>query len=88
MTMPHEKSIAIPNDFEFQTAGPYTMGADIALPDNCRGLLVGVAGVQDVTMANDEDRDLVPLVAGINPGRFKALRSDASNTAENIWAIV
>lgn len=84
----HDKDISIPEDFVLLTATAYTMGADIACPEGTRGLLVETAGVQDVTMANGEDRDLVPLVAGINPGRFSALRSDASNTAANIWAIV
>lgn len=84
----HDKAISIPEDFVLLTTNAYTMGADIDCPEGCRGLLVETAGVQDVTMENDEDRDLVPLVAGINPGRFKALRADASNTAANIWAIV
>lgn len=83
----HDKSIAIPEDFEQLESGALTTGMDVACPEGTRGLLVGVAGVQDVTMENGEERDLVPLVAGINPGRFAAIRVDASNTAENIWAI-
>lgn len=88
MTTRHDKSIAIPNDFVLATVAAYTAGGDINAPADCRGLLVGTAGVQDVTMQTGQTRDLIPLVAGVNPGRFKAIRSDAANTAANIWFII
>ncbi|MHC4342642.1 MAG: hypothetical protein ACYSX0_20800 [Planctomycetota bacterium] len=86
--MRHDRSVAPPNDFVLATLAAYTVGADIGAPTGCRGLLVGTAGAQDVTMQSGEARDLVPLQAGINWGRFGAIRSDASNTAADIWFVV
>lgn len=88
MTTRHDKSVAIPNDFVLASAAAYTAGPDIVAPPNCRGLLVGTPGAQDVTMQSGQTRDLVPMVAGINPGRFSAIRSDAANTAADIWFII
>ena len=75
-------------DFVLLTAAALTAGADIDCPENTRGLLVGTAGAQDVTMRNGNTRDLLPLIQGINPGFFATIRVDASNTAANIWAII
>ena len=88
MTERHDKAVTIPNDFVLATVAAYVSGGDIVAPENCRGLLVGTAGVQDVTMQNGQTRDLIPLTGGITPGRFKAIRSDAGNTAANIFFIV
>lgn len=84
----HDKSVRVPTQFVLLTAAAYTAGGDILTPPDTRALLVGTAGVQDITMMNNTTADLLPLQVGINLGEFKALRSDAGNTAANIWAVV
>ncbi len=85
--MSYERLTNIPVNFTLLTLAAQTGGGDIVCPANTRGLLVGTPGAQDTTMVNDATQDLLPLVAGLNPGAFKALRSDAANTAADIWAI-
>lgn len=80
----HGGSVAVPSDF-IQLAAS-TVGSPVDCPRGCRGLLLGTAGTLNVTMENGEDRDGLPLPAGVTSGRFKALRT--GGTAENIWAIV
>ena len=83
----HDKSIAIPKNYILVSLAAITSG-DQTCPKGTRGLLVGTAGAQDVTMRNGETADLIPLQQGYNPGEFETLRSDGANTAANIFAIV
>lgn len=80
---PWTKQVALPNDFELVAAG--VPSGTTALSAYCRGLLVGVAGTLNITMANGEERNGVPFQAGINPGRFSAVRT--GGTAENVWQV-
>ena len=73
-----------PSDFILVSAA--APASDIALPPNCRGLLVGTAGNLNVTMQNGAMRNGVPVFQGQNPGFFQTVRS--GGTAANIWAIV
>ena len=80
---PWTKQVALPNDF-VQIAAGVPSGTS-TLSAYTRGLLVGVAGTLNVTMANGEQRNLVPMQAGINPGRFAEVRD--GGTAENVWEV-
>ncbi len=73
-----------PVDFVLVSAG--APSSDVTLPNNCRGLLVGATGTINVTMANGERRDNLPIFQGQNPGRFAIVHGGGN--AENIWAIV
>ena len=85
MATRHDKAVIPPSDFVLVAAGE--PGGTIALPDNCRGLLIGTAGALNVTMQNGSARDSVPMAAGVNPGQFAAVRATVGG-AQNIWAIV
>ena len=72
-------------------------GADvipIALSDDpltngpCRALLIGTAGNLNITTLSGNERDNVPVQAGIFPIQCTHVRDGASATAAtNIWAI-
>ena len=80
-----EQFVVPPEDFVLVSAGE--PNSDVALPEGCRGLLVGTAGALNVTMRRGGTRDSVPMVQGINPGFFSIVRTTAGGAA-NIWAIV
>lgn len=82
-----EALVLPPSDFVLVSATAPTGTGTIALPDGCRGLLVGVGGVLNVTI-NGQNRDGIPFPIGVMPGFFTAIRRDAGNTAANIWAVV
>ena len=52
---------------------------------DCRALLVGVAGLANLTRLDGTIATGVPLIAGYNPLQCKAVR--AGTAAGNIWAI-
>lgn len=52
----------------------------------CRALLVGTAGAATVVDAEGNTATLIPLQAGYNPIRVKAVRATGL-TAANIWAL-
>ena len=82
----HEKDVTIPDSFTLISAT--TVGSDTALPTGTRGLLVGVGGYLDVTMANGDQLDGLPLVPGLNPGKFAEVRTSTdTGAAQNVWAI-
>lgn len=58
---------------------------NVVLPANTRALLVGNSGVLNITIA-DTEYDLVPFVAGLQPGFFQAVR--AGGSASNVWAVL
>lgn len=85
--MPNYGAMIIPpSDLIFiiqaATAGPIP-----PLPDNCRGLLIGTAGVLDITI-NGSPKTGVPFISGINPGRFESIQVAAGNSALTIFAVV
>ncbi|WP_296596469.1 hypothetical protein [Phenylobacterium sp.] len=51
----------------------------------CRGLLVGTAGTANVTDADGNASDSVPLQAGYNPLQLTHVRT--GGTATDIWAL-
>lgn len=64
-----------------------TTGAQVACPEGTRGLLIGTAGLQSITV-NGTVRNLVPFQAGVIPIYCEALEVNASNTAANIFAVL
>ncbi len=55
------------------------------LPAETRGLLIGNAGVLNVTIQGTAHL-LVPFVAGVTPGFFESVQ--AGGSASNIWAVL
>ncbi len=51
------------------------------------GLLVGTAGAADIITAAGNTRSNVPLQAGYNPLREKAVLTTGTSSASDIWAI-
>lgn len=88
MARRYEYWVQPPTEYHFVSLEPITSGEpqDFVLPQGATGLLVGTAGVQDVTHTNGEDADALPLQQGFNPGFFSVLRINPINTAANIWA--
>lgn len=84
MTKPYSAQYVPPYDFILVSAG--AVGSDVALPPKCRGLLIGVAGSLNVTMANGNTRNDIPFIEGINPGYFSTVK--AGGSATNIWAVL
>lgn len=84
MTKSNQAQVVPPYDLIPVSSG--VPSADVDLPDNTRGLLVGTAGSLNITMENGEQRDAVPFVQGTNPGRFRQVR--IGGTAQNVWAVV
>lgn len=84
MAKPYSAQYVPPYDFVLVSTG--AVGSDVALPLKCRGLLIGVAGNLNITMANGNTRDNVPFIEGINPGYFSVVRTGGSAT--NIWAVI
>lgn len=82
-----ETFVLPPRDFILVSAAAPTGTGVLTLPEDTRGLLVGVAGVLNVTI-NGEARDGLPFPVGLMPGFFTEVRRDAANTAANIWAIL
>jgi len=81
---PWTKQIALPNDFLLvAVASPTTT---VNFDEGCRGILVGTAGLLNVTMRNGHAITGVPFQAGVNPGRFASVQS--GGTAENIWQVI
>lgn len=87
--MPRAEQWVVPAEqFVLLTSTALTAGNDVDCPSGTRGLLVGTAGAQDVSMRDGSTADLLPLIQGVNPGFFATIRVDAGNTAANIWAIL
>jgi len=67
---------------------PVALGADDLPNGACRALLIGTAGNLNITTISGNDRDNVPVQAGIFPVQCIKVRTGASETAAtNIWAI-
>lgn len=81
-----EQSIIPPRTFQLISTG--VPAQQETLPDGTRGLLVGVAGNLNVTMINDDELNNLPLIVGLNPGFFKVIRTGATSSAQNIWAVL
>lgn len=84
--MPRSEQLVLPAE-DFILVASAEPGSTVALPADCRGLLVGTAGGLNVTMRNGNERDSVPMIVGVNPGFFSEVRATAGG-AQNIWAIV
>lgn len=67
---------------------PITLSDDPLAGGPCRAILVGTAGNLNITTLAGEERDDVPVQAGIIPIQCTHIRDGASATAAtNIWAI-
>ncbi len=81
--MPRFEQIVIPiSDLLLVSAGSPV--GDTPLPAAVRALLVGNAGLLNITIAG-KNYDLVPFIAGLQPGFFQAVR--AGGSASNVWAV-
>ena len=89
----NQGKIAIPIEF-FPVAGDGNgvPNATHNCSSLCRGLLVRVAGVLDVTMRDGVTRTGLPFIAGINPGEFVTVLDSTAHTdpaaAQGVWEIV
>ena len=67
---------------------PVALGDNLLPGGPCRALLIGTAGNLNITTLSGNDRDNVPVQAGIFPVQCTKVRAGASATAAtNIWAI-
>lgn len=80
----YSKDITIPYTFVEMFAN--APDSDVDCSPDCRGLLVRVGGTLNVTMANGDELDDLPVQAGRNAGRFAAVRT--GGTAQGIWEIL
>lgn len=67
---------------------PITPGATALTGGPCRAILIGTAGNINITTLAGEERDDVPVQAGITPIQCTHIRAGATApAAENIWAM-
>jgi len=78
-----EQTVIQPQGYETIAVGGVLLDTD--LPPDCLGLVVGTAGVLNVTMRNGHQINSLPFQEGLTPGLFVKIHT--GGTAENIVAV-
>ncbi len=72
--------------YNFVQVAPGQVTVEVPLPEDCRGLRIGVAGTLNVTMRDGTVCVDLPVFAGDNPGLFASIQiSTAGGAAQNVW---
>jgi len=68
------------------TTGAFATDADLLKDGGPTGIAVTVAGVINGKLLDDSDDHLLPVVAGINPYRFKSI-TESGTTATGLFLV-
>jgi hypothetical protein len=81
------RQMGIPSNFIAIDDGDVA-GSGAELNAKCMGILSPEAGTLNVTMANGEEVDALPILAGINLGNFAEIRTTASGAPTGMFQII